>query len=65
MRPLHHQLKEHADSIDACLKKTKLNEEDNFSALAQQIFENHSYSIKFEPAQLIAIVPQPLKQKIR
>ena len=48
MRPLHHRLKEHADSIDACLKKTKLKEEDNFSALAHHIFENPSHSIKFE-----------------
>ena len=30
MRPLHRRLKEHADSINACLKKTKRKEEDNF-----------------------------------
>ena len=65
MRPLHHWLKEHADSIDACLKKTKLKEEDSFSALTHHIFENTSHSIKFDQAQLIAIVPQVLKQKIR
>ena len=65
MRPLHHRLKEHADSIDACLKKTKLKEEDNSSALAHHIFENPSHSIKFDQVQLIAIVPQLLKQKIR
>ena len=40
MRPLHHRLKEHADSIDACFKMTKLKEEDNFSALAHHIFED-------------------------
>ncbi|XP_065568918.1 uncharacterized protein LOC136032575 [Artemia franciscana] len=65
MRPLHHRLKEHANSIDACLKKTKLKEEDNFSALAHHIFENPSHSIKFDQAQFIAIVQQLLKQKIR
>ena len=65
MRPLHHRLKEHADSIDACLKKTKLKEEGNFYALAHHIFENPSHSIKFDQAQLIAIAPQLLKQKIR
>lgn len=65
MRSLHHRLKEHADSIDACLKKTKLKEEDTFSALAHHIFENPSHSVDFDQAQLIAIVPQLLKQKIR
>ena len=33
--------------------------------MAHHIFENPSYSIKFDQAQLIAIVPQLLKQKIR
>ncbi|XP_065577590.1 uncharacterized protein LOC136038443 [Artemia franciscana] len=65
MRHLDHRLKEHADPIDAYLKKTKLKEEDSFSALARHIFENPSHSIKFDEDQLIAIVPQVLKQKIR
>ena len=61
MRPLYRRLKEHADSIDACLKKTKLKEEDSFYALALRIIENPSHAIKLDQAQLIAIFFTSLK----
>ena len=55
MRPLHHRLKEHADSIDACLKITKLKEEDNFSALAHHIYEDLSTPLSLTKPNLLLL----------